>query len=319
MKKLISNPTGDNFSGTIDAYNDYARHLNTLDACVGIVGNDTAKEFFASDDKRWFKPTNKKVAVNVPVFTKSMADTLREIKSYRESRVMAATRRDFKLRWRDHVHRIEGWVSGMRDQLSIKLHFTPTEGPLESSDEHDSYFGEDKDQSDYPIKSRYSGAEVTLPITVSFIKNVLPLFNGGINPVSSSVVYERRVAKVNGETVVIRAPYLEKMGENADGRIRYQYLVLDVGDAITEIDGEPLDHKLKVRSFTAFETYGNADKKYYKQAKKFVCYMGDYIVSHRHVSNNNGEAQSITAVGDTAKKAYALARRRIAKNLMDQM
>ena len=92
----------------------------------------------------------KKVAVNVPVFTKSMADTLREIKSYRESRIMAATRRDFKLRWRDHVHRIEGWVSGMRDQLSIKLHFTPTEGPLESSDEHDSYFGEDKDQSDYP-------------------------------------------------------------------------------------------------------------------------------------------------------------------------
>ena len=198
MKKLISNPTGDNFSGTIDAYNDYARHLNTLNACVGIVGNDTAKEFFASDDKRWFKPTNKKVAVNVPVFTKSMADTLREIKSYRESRIMAATRRDVKLRWRDHVHRIEGWVSGMRDQLSIKLHFTPTEGPLESSDEHDSYFGEDKDQSDYPIKSRYSGAEVTLPITVSFIKNVLPLFNGGINPSPSKVVYARRVAKING-------------------------------------------------------------------------------------------------------------------------
>ena len=52
MKKLILNPTGDNFSGTIDAYNDYARHLNTLNACVGIVGNDTAKEFFASDEKR---------------------------------------------------------------------------------------------------------------------------------------------------------------------------------------------------------------------------------------------------------------------------
>ena len=318
MKKIILNPTGENFSGTIEAYNNYARGLNTMQSCIKLIGADTTNKFFKSDNKRWFKPdSNIESDVTVSVFIEAMNSALHEVKLYRRGRLVQGERsKQLKSRWVDHVDRVEGLVSGMREHLSIKLHFTPTQGALESSDADDSYFNGDSDQADYAVTSRYSGAEVTLPISLSYFSKVMPLFNNGINPSSSKVVYGKRIAKVNGEAVTIRAPYLESMGQNTDLKIRYQYLVLDVGDVIDEIDGNKLDHKLKVRSFTAFETYGNADKKYYKQAKKFVCYMGDYFVSHRHAGYNG---QSITAIGDTAKKAYALARRRIAKNLMDQM
>ena len=316
MKKLIdSTPHKDN--GTLRAFNDYVRELNTIESCIGLIGATVAKDFFRSDNKFLFKASDTSgTSVNVSVFIDGMRSALNTVKDYRKSRQDAPVKKNLVERWSDHVFRVQGWVSDMREHTLLRFHFTPTHGTLESCDEHDAYFAEDHETSDYPVKSGWNSHTVTLPIGLGFFTKVLPFFNHGINPAAGGLVFRNRVAKVEGEAVTMRAPYLEKMGENVDGRIRYQYLVLDIGDVLTKVNGETLDHTLKVREFTAFETYGNADKKYFKQAKKFVCYLGDHIVSHR---NRGQDDQSIIAVGDTAKKAYALARRRIAKNLMDQL
>ena len=82
---------------------------------------------------------------------------------------------------------------------------------------------------------------------------------------------------------------------------------------MTEIDGEPTAHGIKIVCFHALETFGrdgsySHDTRSFEPVKRYLAFTGDYV--------NPNKAHG---TGTSAKRAYSLLRNRIARDMMKRL
>ena len=155
-----------------------------------------------------------------------------------------------------------------------------------------------------------SESRVQVQVTSNFFTHVMPLFG-------NRLINWKDLSAQKGDTFNeghgLRPPFLEKVSEKATGGSTYQYLVLAAEDVMTEIDGEPTDHGIKIVCFHALETFGrdgsySYDNRSFEPVKRYLAFTGDYVNPNK-----------MHGTGTSAKRAYSLLRNRIARNMMKQL
>jgi hypothetical protein len=152
-----------------------------------------------------------------------------------------------------------------------------------------------------------SKSNVQVEVTSNFFTHVMPLFGNRL------MDWKDSTAQTGTASRQVSPPFLEKISEKSDGTSTFQYLVLAAEDVMTEIDGQPTDHGIKIVCFHALETFGrdgsySYDNRSFEPVKRYLAFTGDYV--------NPNKAHG---TGTSAKRAYSLLRNRIARNMMKQL
>ena len=103
-------------------------------------------------------------------------------------------------------------------------------------------------------------------------------------------------------------PLVEKVSTRGDGTHAYQYLVTKVDETVTEIQGVPMEHGIRAIKFHGFETYGRSSDRKIEPVTRWLALAAKTI-----------DADTIVGTATTARKAYALVKSRIARDMMDKL
>ena len=164
----------------------------------------------------------------------------------------------------------------------------------------------------FVLTHQKSGSESKIQIEVSsnFFTHVMPLFGNRLMDWKDSTA---QTGEMPDGGYGLLPPFLEKVSEKSDGTSTFQYLVLAAEDVMTEIDGQPTDHGIKIVRFHALETYGrdgtySCDNRSFECVERYLAFTGDYV-----------DPNKMHGTGTSAKRAYSLLRNRIARNMMKQL
>tara|TARA_R100001594_G_C4037069_1_gene262441 strand:+ start:370 stop:1212 length:843 start_codon:yes stop_codon:yes gene_type:complete len=103
-------------------------------------------------------------------------------------------------------------------------------------------------------------------------------------------------------------PLVEKVSTRGDGSHAYQYLVAKVDETVTEIQGVPMEHGIRAIKFHGFETYGRSNDRKIEPVTRWLALAAKTI----------GD-DTIVGTATSAKKAYALVKSRIARDMMAKL
>ena len=103
-------------------------------------------------------------------------------------------------------------------------------------------------------------------------------------------------------------PLVEKVSTRGDGSHAYQYLVAKVDEMVTEIQGVPMEHSIRAIKFHGFETYGRSNDRKIEPVTRWLALAAKTI----------GD-DTIVGTATSAKKAYALVKSRIARDMMAKL
>lgn len=155
-----------------------------------------------------------------------------------------------------------------------------------------------------------SASKLQVEVSSNFFTHVMPLFGNRLMDWKDSTA---QTGEMPDHGYGLLPPFLEKVSEKSDGTSTFQYLVLAAEDVMTEIDGEPTAHGIKIVCFHALETFGrdgsySHDTRSFEPVKRYLAFTGDYV--------NPNKAHG---TGTSAKRAYSLLRNRIARDMMKRL
>jgi hypothetical protein len=194
-------------------------------------------------------------------------------------------------------------------KVKISLtNFMAFEEPNPYKNQHDILSGPE-DSFKYEAKQGSINSNLKIKVTPNYFTHVLPLFGIKVLDWKDGSAQGGDLAhKHQGSRESRRLSVVEKVATRSDGTSTFQYMVLAAGNIETDIDGVPNDHGIKVVKFHALETFGrNADRKF-EAVTRFLAFTGDHV-----------DPDGMVGTGTSAKKAYALLKNRIARDLMSKL
>lgn len=217
--------------------------------------------------------------------------------------------RTFLGRWEKRMRMIRsGALNRWRDRVKFNS-FTMAGIGMDSDDHRESLRMGNSPGFVLTHQKYGSESRVQLQVSSNFFTHVMPLFGNRLMDWKDSTAQTGGMPEGYG----LLPPFLEKVSEKATGGSTYQYLVFGAEDVMTEIDGQPTDHGIKIVRFHALETYGrdgthSCDNRSFECVERYLAFTGDYV--------NPNKAHG---TGTSAKRAYSLLRNRIARNMMKQL
>ena len=296
VSPFVSLPNGDSILDSDDDLRTYAArtYLKKISGDFELQEFDRALSSYHEMIRRYRRCSRKDTTINQtrrgvhlePVFRTFLGRWERRMRMIRSSALN---------RWRDRVKFTSFTMAGIG---------------MDSDDHRESLrMG---NSPGFVLTHQKSGSEsrVQLQVSSNFFTHVMPLFGNRLMDWKDSTA---QTGEMPDHGYGLLPPFLEKVSEKATGGSTYQYLVFGAEDVMTEIDGQPTDHGIKIVRFHALETYGrdgthSCDNRSFEPVKRYLAFTGDYV-----------DPNKMHGTGTSAKRAYSLLRNRIARNMMKQL
>ena len=166
-----------------------------------------------------------------------------------------------------------------------------------------------EDSFKYEANKGAINSKLKIKVTPNYFTHVLPLFGIKVLDWKDGSAQGGDLAhKHQGSCKYRRLSVVEKVATRSDGTSTFQYMVLAAGNVETDINGVPNDHGIKVVKFHALETFGRNEDRKFEAVTRFLAFTGDHV-----------DPEGMVGTGTSAKRAYALLKNRIARDLMSKL
>lgn len=234
-------------------------------------------------------------------FASAITSFHRGIRNYRSESKQSLPFKSFLGRWESRIDYIRRDLSQWRDKVRITS-FSLTNRLTSAVQESTANMSAAPEDSF--MYEAYEG-NLRIRVTPNYFTHVLPLFGVKVLDWKSGTAQSGQLGE---HSFSRRGTFVEKVATKADGDSTFQYMVLAAGNVETDIDGVANDHGIKVVKFHALETFGRNDDRKFEAVTRFLAFTGDHV-----------DPQGMVGTGTSAKRAYALLKNRIARDLMSKL
>ena len=217
---------------------------------------------------------------------KVLHDYLSDVQShrFRQRRQNDPLKESFLSRWENTLQREARRLGNWREQIRVTLQFGESQLRTTGESEID-WHGAGKlgpVPFHHSTESWNNSHKLHIAIGGNYFTKVKPLFEG--------------------------QPLVEKVSTRGDGTNAYQYLVAQVDETVTEVDGVPMEHGIRAIKFHGFETYGRSNDRKVEPVTRWLALAAKTI-----------DNDTIVGTATSAKKAYSLVKSRIARDMMAKL